>query len=292
MTDVRAFRCAQGSREWHELRAKRYGASETPQIGGLTGRQARVWRAKLGQPEELAALYLELGHLLEPWALQKWSAVMRRPVKPGPVLAELDGWLLASLDGISGGEPVEAKVVTRGAPDFDAWTAETVPAAKELQVRQQAALAEVYLGRRLEAAHITAIILDGYGVEHRTYRIALTAERRESWSDLWAPYPARWHAEYVATRRPPPDAEAADVAVLVEPTSVRRREATPEEATLVARLAEAEAARKTAAAVASAAVKERDAVRDTLARSVGPAATVPGVQWKTRRGLPPLFTLE
>lgn len=289
---VLAHHAAQGSDHWHALRAQRYGASETPQIGRLGGSEARVWRSKLGQREQLQALYLELGHLLEPWALRLWSDAARRDVEPGPVLVEQDGWLLASLDGASRGEPVEAKFVGRGNPAYDLWTAETVPAAVELQVRQQAALAEGYLGRRIEAAHVTALLLDAYGITHRTYRIELTAERREQWADVWAPYPARWHAAYVETRTPPPDAEAADVAVFVEPTSVRRREATDEELALVAQLAAAEAERKAKAAEARAADKARDTIRDDLARRVGPTATIPGLVWKARRNLDPILTLE
>ena len=282
----------QGSRRWLDARRCRYGASELPQIGGLTGRQAHVWRAKLGQPEQMSALWLELGHVLEPWALQLWARATGRTVEPGPVLYQERGWLLASLDGASNGEPVEAKVRGMGAPDWRAWTEETIPGAVELQVRQQAALAEAHLDRRLDAGHVSAVLLTGYGVEHRTYRIALTPERREEWADLWAPYPARWHAAYVATRTPPPDAEAADVAVPVEPTSVRRREATDQERRLIEALAAAEEKRRALAAVAAAATRERDSLRSALAVSLGPDATVPGLTWQPRKGHDPILQLE
>ena len=295
VSSVLAHPAPQGSPAWHALRRLRYGASETPQIAGLGGSARRIWRAKLSAPEALdpkVALSMELGHLLEPWALELWARATGRTVQQGPVLYEERGWLAASLDGASDGEPVEAKVVTLGAPDIDQWGDETVPGAKELQVRQQAMLMERHLGRRIEAAHLTAVFLTGHGVEHRTYRVELTAERREQWADVWAPYPGRWHTAYVLGRVPPPDATAADVAVLVEPTSVTSREATDEELALVAALAAAEAEREAKAAEAAAAVRARDKLRHDLARRLGPDHTIPGLTWKARRNHPPLLTLE
>lgn len=289
---VRVLDVAQGSPAWHAARARRYGASELPQIAGLSGSAARVWRGKLGAPEQLSALWLELGHLLEPWALQLWSRETGRDVQPGPVLVQDRGWLLASWDGASGDEPVEAKIRGMGAPDRAAWGEETIPAAVELQVRQQAALGAELTGRWPEAAHVSCLLLDGYGLTHRVYRIALTPERREEWGDVWAPYAPRWHAAYVLPRVPPPDATAADVAVLVEPGRVQQRDATADELALVARLAELDAARAAADRAARAATKARDEVRDALARSLGPGACVPGVRWASRRNQRPTLKLE
>ena len=291
MSAVVALPLQQGSDAWLEARRSKYGASETPQIGRLTGREARVWRSKLGEPEELDALWLSLGHLLEPWALRLWSDVQRRDVEPGAVLAETDGMLLASLDGASRGEPVECKVRCKGAPDWDAWTADTIPAGVELQVRQQAALAERYLGRRLEAAHVSAILLNGYGIEHRVYRVALTPTRRDEWADLWVPYVGQWHDKYVVGRVPPPDAEVSDVAVLVEPERTTRRDPTADELALLAELVTAETERKARAQTASEAERARDRVRDDLARRLGPDHTIPGLTWK-RWGKNLRLTLE
>jgi hypothetical protein len=289
---VRSLYLAQGSPEWLAARRTRYGASETPQIAGLTGSAARVWRSKLDRAEELDALYLELGHVLEPWALRLWGRATGRDIEPGAVLAEEGGLLLASLDGASRGEPVEAKARLRGSPDWDAWAEDAIPGGVEVQVRQQAHLAEGYLGARLEAAHVSAILLDGWSVEHRVYRVELTPERRDQWADVWVPYIHRWHTHYILGRRPPPDATAQDVAVLVEPIRVRRREATPEEAALVAQLIEAEAARKTAAAAEAAATKARDAIKGDLARRIGPDSTIPGLRWQPIKGQKPRLNLE
>ena len=100
---VRVLTCPQGSPAWHAARRRRYGASELPQIAPLSGSQARVWRGKLGQPEELDARFLEVGHALEPLALRWWAEDTGREVERGPVLAETEGWLLSSWDG---GAPV------------------------------------------------------------------------------------------------------------------------------------------------------------------------------------------
>lgn len=289
---IRLLPHPQGSPAWHAWRRRRYGASETPRIAGLTGRAASVWRAKLGQPETLDARYLEIGHALEPLALRWWGEEMRRDVQPGPVLAEVDGWLLASLDGASDGEPVEAKFVGMGNPHYSAWTEEAIPRSVEIQGLQQAMLAEGYLGRRLDAFHVAAIILGGYGATPRFYRVPLTPERRDEWGDVWAPYPARWHTAFVASRTPPPDAVAADVAVLVDTVSVRVREPREGEAELLAALAAADAERAARAKAAREAEAARDALRSDLARRLGPDARIPGVLWKARKGHDPLLTLE
>lgn len=291
-SNVRAFTYPQGSPAWLDLRTRRYGASETPQITGLSGKQTRVWRAKLGQPEEVDGLYIEMGHLLEPWALRLWARQMGRDVQPGPVLAEDGGWLLASLDGASDGEPVEAKFVGMGNPAYQAWTTETIPQAVDIQGRQQAMLSEGYLGRRIDAYHVTALILSGFGVAHHVYRIPLTAERREEWAEVYAPYPGQWHADYVLSRQPPPDATAQDVAVLVDTVSVTLREPREGETDLVAQLVAADAERARLAKVAREAEAVRDAIRSDLARRLGPDARIPGLLWKARKGLNPLLSLE
>ncbi len=294
---VRVLTCPQGSPAWHAARRRRYGASELPQIAALSGSQARVWRGKLGQPEELDARFLEVGHALEPLALRWWAEDTGREVEHGPVLAETEGWLLSSWDGGApvsprAREPVEVKVIARGNPHFEDWTEDTIPGHVDLQVRQQLHLGEIEAGRHLDAGHVIALFLDGYGVKPRIYRLAQTTERREEFAEVWAPYPAQWHAAFVATRTPPPDAITSDVAVLVEPVRVTRRDATEHERALVEALATAEAERKAAARVASEAEKARNAIRDDLARRVGPDATVDGIHWKARKGHDPILQLE
>ena len=294
---VRVLTCPQGSPAWHAARRRRYGASELPQIAALSGSQARVWRGKLGQPEELDARFLEVGHALEPLALRWWAEDTGRVVERGPVLAETEGWLLSSWDGGApvsprAREPLEVKVINRGNPHFDAWTEDTIPGHVDLQVRQQLHLGEIEAGRHLDAGHVIALFMDGYGVKPRIYRLAQTAERREEFAEVWAPYPAQWHAAYVATRTPPPDAITSDVAVLVEPVKVTRRDATEHERALVEALATAEQERKAAAKVASEAEKARNAIRDDLARRVGPDATIDRLTWKARKGHDPILQLE
>ena len=290
----------QGSPRWLAARRCRYGASELAPIAGVQSYQtaAQVWRAKSGHPVPYnpRELQLRIGHALEPLALELAREALGPTTLRGAVLYQERGWLLASLDealdATGAPEPIDAKVRGAGSPDHALYQEEAIPLSTVLQLTQGGALIAEMVGRWPEAAHVSALLGDRYGWTHRTYRIALTAERREEWADLWAPYPARWHAAYVATRTPPPDAEAADVAVLVEPTSVRRREATDQERALIEALAAAEAKRRALAGVAAAATRERDSLRSALAVSLGPDATVPGVTWASRRNHSPLLKLE
>lgn len=296
---VRILHIPQGSPEWHDIRRRRYGASTLAPIGGIEGYQtaAEVWRAMLGHPVERPAneLARRIGHALEPLALDLAREALGPTTLRGAVLCQERGWLLASLDGAldkSAPEPIDAKVRGAGSPDHALYQDETIPFSTALQLTQQAALVAELVGRWPEAAHVSALLGDRWGWEHRLYRLEFTPERREEWADLWAPHPGRWHARHVVGRVPPPDAAMADVAVLVEPTRVQRREATEAERALVEQLAAAEAEREAAAAVAAAAKRARDALRDRLAISLGPSATVPGVQWVPRSNLPPILKLE
>lgn len=302
---VHLFPHPQGSPAWLAMRGPRadggawYGASETRVTGGYGsygGAMGRLWALKATghqDPPDAATrrMYRE-GHAMEGPALAVWAEETRREVRPGPTLYQDGGFLSASLDGAAGWEPVEAKWVTAGNPDYDLWTEEAIPFGVELQVLQQAALVEEHIGARIEAGHVVAAILGRWGVDYRVYRIALTPERRDLWGDLWGDYPERWHAAYVRTRTPPPDADADDVAVLVDPIRVRRRDATPEELAMVAAFAAADAERARLAKIAREAEATCDDARDKLARHLGPDVLLPGLTHRSRKGCSPRLTLE
>lgn len=289
---------AQGSPEWLALRLRHYGASETPAIAGLSPYQtaAEVWRAKRGHPRARPAadLVMRIGHALEPLALELAAEALGPTTLRGAVLVQDGGLLLASLDTAleQGLEPIDAKVRGAGSPDYQHYQDESIPASTALQLMQQAALIAELSGRWPEAAHVSALLGDRYGWTHRLYRMAIGAEERDRWCDQWAPYVPRWHRLYIDGERVPPDAVAEDVAVLVEPTRVQRREATDEEVALVEALAVAEAERAAADRAAREATARRDVVRDDLARRLGPATTIPRLTWKARRNHPPILTLE
>lgn len=289
---------AQGSPAWLDLRRTRYGASELPAIGGLSPYQsaAEVWRAKLGRPVERSTgdLARRIGHALEPLALELAAESLGALTLRGAVLVQDGGLLLASLDAAleRGAEPIDAKVRGAGSPDYQHYAEDTIPQSTALQLLQQSALVAELTGRWPEAAHVSALLGDHYGWTHRTYRLALGAEQRDLWRDAWAPYVPRWHRRYVLGGVVPPDGTTADVAVLVEPTSVQQRDATPEEAALLDQLVALEAARSAADRAARVATAARDEARDALARSLGPAASVPGVRWVPRRNNDPILKLE
>jgi len=289
----------QGSPAWHEARRTRYGASELAPIGGIQTyqRAGEVWARKCGAPveERQRDLWQRIGHALEPLALELAAETLGSLTLRGAVLQQADGMLLASLDAAvdaSTPEPIDAKVRGKGSDDHAVYSRGAIPVSTMLQLLQQSALVAELTGRWPEAAHVTAILADAWGWEHRTFRLALDAERRDYWRDLWAGYAPRWHRAYVLPRRPPPDATTADIGVLVEVGKVTQREATAEERGLLAALVEAEAARREADRIAREATKARDLARDDLARSLGTTAVVPGVRWASRRNLSPLLTLE
>ena len=292
---VRILDIPQGSPAWHAARRRRYGASELPKLAGLCpyGGPVDVWRGKRGVrvPKSGNALHMRVGHALEGLARELWTEETGASAEPGPVIAEVDGWLLASLDHWSADrEPIDAKVRFRGGPDWHLWSESTIPEDVALQLVQQALLVEQLTGRHLDAAHVAALIGDAFGLRFMAARLPLTCERRELHAELAATVPA-WHAAYVLGDAIPEDAAWQDVAATVDTVAVTTREPTEAEAALIAQWAAAEAALTEANRAANAAKAARDEVKNELARSLGPKETVPGVRWAPHRAHGPQLKL-
>ena len=292
MSGVRAYTAAdlpQGSAGWHQLRRARVGSSEVSIIGERSpyGTQGEVWAYKRGAPvkDRPRDLYLRVGHALEQLAAELLAEQLGVSLAPGLVIAEERGLMLASQDRRAGGVPVECKVRFRGAPDYGHWTPESIPGHVDVQLTQAVLLHEQLTGQRIDVAHVSALLGDAYGLTHRTYEVEMTPARRETWLDLWRPTVTAWWRAYVLTGERPPDATHEDVAVLVSGSTTTRRDATPEEEVLLEQLRGLDAARADADKAAREATKTRNAVRDELARALGPDHTIPGLSWQaTGRG--------
>lgn len=306
MSGVTTLDIPQNSPEWLAARQSRIGASE---IGALAcvspfAGPADVWAAKVGpaQPRGRAELHHLVGHALEGIARDQWRARTGRDAVQGPVIAEVGGLLLASLDtwsrdGREPFEPIDAKVISGANPDKAQWTTDggahgepTIPGAIELQLMQQAHLVERLTNRRLDTAHIAAIHVGHFGFEFRAYRMRLTAERRELYRELAETVPA-WWAYYVVGRVPPPEATVQQIAAAVDLDTVSVRPATEEESRLLAAWQATEPTVSAARKALAEAEKIRDSHKVPLARLVGPDTTIPGARW-ARHGKGTTFKLE
>lgn len=281
---IRAYTAAdlpQGSPRWHAVRSRRIGASETAAIGGLSPHRspADVWADKTGRPRprQPRHLGLDIGLALEPLALAKWSEETGHATERGPTLVEMDGFRAASLDSWTPArEPVDGKVLL---PFSEPWGG--IPLHIAIQLHQQAALIEALTGRRLEAAHVAQ--LDLRSCQFRAWRLPLDAQAREWYADEWASYPARWWSAYVAGEAIPSEATCAQV-YHVSAETVSEREPTDEEAELLTAFVAAEAELSALGRAERDAKATRDALRDDLARRLGPHHILPGLRLARRSG--------
>ena len=281
---IRAYTAAdlpQGSPRWYAVRSRRVGASETAAIGGLSPHRspADVWADKTGRPRFRPPrhLGLDIGLALEPLALAKWSQETGHATERGPTLVELDGFRAASLDAWTPiREPVDGKVLLPHSPPW-----EGMPIHIAIQLHQQAALIEALTGQRLEAAHVAQI--DLRSCQFRSWRLPLDAVAREWYADEWASYPARWWSAYVAGEAIPSEATCAQV-YHVSAETVSERAPTDEEAELLTACVAAEAELSALGRAERDAKATRDALRDDLARRLGPNHILPGLRLARRSG--------
>ena len=94
----------QQTKEWHELRKTKIGASDAPVIVGVNPWKTsyQLWEEKLGlrQPKAKTAA-MERGLLMEEEARQEFMKHTGIEVAPKVLVSEDIPWMMASLDGIS-----------------------------------------------------------------------------------------------------------------------------------------------------------------------------------------------
>lgn len=104
----------QGTKEWHELRRTKIGASDAAVIMGVSPWMTKMelWEEKMGfrtRPQTNPAM--ERGNALEPIARQAYIDLTGVEVVPVVVFHPEHEWMMASLDGLSSdGTVVEIKV--------------------------------------------------------------------------------------------------------------------------------------------------------------------------------------
>lgn len=93
----------QRSKEWHELRRTKIGASDAPIIMGMGFRTPyQLWREKMGMdPPQQSNSAMEWGLFLEPRALAEVSRELKIDFEPNVVVSDEYPWMMASFDGIS-----------------------------------------------------------------------------------------------------------------------------------------------------------------------------------------------
>lgn len=289
MIRVRQLNLPQGSPEWLLVRRNAIGASEHGAIAGLSRykRPGQVWAAKLGRWKPgKRELWQEIGHMLERPVAQLWAQTAGAELQPGPVLAEVGGRLLASLD-LRGTMPAGDRRVQiiedtkvrflDVAPDGHLWSETSYPEDIRRQLLAGADLLERFTGERVELGVCVALLINRYGPVLRHYVVERTPEVRDEWNDLLAPAARAWWG-WVETETPPPDATIDDVALVAsEASEVIERTPTDDEMALVAKLVAAKVEAKAARAALSAAVAREEEEASRVARALGPKGCWPGV---------------
>lgn len=289
MIRVRQLDLPQGSPEWLLVRRNRIGASEHGAIAGLSRykRPGQVWAGKLGlwKPQK-RELWQDIGHMLERPVAELWARANGAELRPGPVLAEVGGRLLASLDMEGNMRAGDGRVslvedtkirFLDVAPDGHLWTETGYPEDIRRQLLAGADLLERFTGRRVEVGVCVALLINRFGPVLRSYVVERTPAVRDEWRDLLAPAARAWWG-WVETRTPPPDATIDDVAlVAAEATEVIERTPSDQEMELIASLVAAKAEVKSARSALTAAEKREEEAASKVAQALGPAGSWPGV---------------
>lgn len=117
------LKIAQGTRAWHEHRAKSRNASETPAVLGVSPWQTsyQLWLLRTGRAEQKVTPAMQRGAELEPAARAAYEMKTGNVMEP---LVLADGEYSASLDGITlaGDLVLEIKCPMKGC-DSDLWKA-------------------------------------------------------------------------------------------------------------------------------------------------------------------------
>lgn len=117
------LKLVQGTKEWHDHRAKSRNASETPVVLGVSPWQTpyQLWLVRTGRAEQKVTFPMRRGIELEPAARCAYETITGQIMEPS-VLSE--GQYSASLDGITldGSLVLEIKCPMKGR-DSDLWKA-------------------------------------------------------------------------------------------------------------------------------------------------------------------------
>lgn len=92
----------QDTREWHELRRTRIGASDCPAILGKSPylSPSQLMEQKLVGKKSYNSPQMRRGKELEP-VVRQWFSERHKPMRPAVVQSSQHAWMIASLDGLS-----------------------------------------------------------------------------------------------------------------------------------------------------------------------------------------------
>ena len=134
------LKLVQGTKEWHDHRAKFRNASETPVVLGVSPWQTpyQLWLVRTGRAEQKVTFPMRRGTELEPAARRTYESTTGQIGEP---LVLSQGEYSASMDGITldGGLVLEIKCPMKGR-DSDLWkavAAGTVPDYYGWQIEHQ-----------------------------------------------------------------------------------------------------------------------------------------------------------
>lgn len=134
----------QGSKEWHDLRRNKIGASDCPVVMGIDPWKSpyQLFQEKFGLLEVPDNYAMRRGRELEPLAREEFHKATGITVEPDVRFHPELGWMMASLDGIStdGKEAVEIKCPSPDSLTFKLAVDGKVPDHYNAQIQHQMAV--------------------------------------------------------------------------------------------------------------------------------------------------------